>query len=513
MRRALSAVLVISIAFAAALTMSTDSDAAARYVLEKCDSALPGGGTAGAVFSGPAPYTPGNNCAEAGGALVILQGGPTSESESHWSLPIPAPPGGTLESVTVTAEICDGSNHDPGTVAYAIAPSWAPSCATQVRSFPVNSALGSSGLLSLGCSGGCAEDPFVWAHYFAGIEVDPVPPRIAALRGSLVAGGTVHGAQTLTAAAQDEGGGVASVALRINGSLLAPARTFSCQTVQTNNSSVFGSVAIVPTPCPSTAETSWPLNTESFPFRNGENTIQVCADDFSTIGAANEGCTEQSVKVDNSCPQSLVGGGEELRAVFKHSERQRISVGFGHAAKIAGRLTNASHQPVPGATVCVWARTYDSHRSKELLQALVTDAHGHYSYLLSPGPNRAVVVGYRQDARQLERHLRYLAHAHPTLHSSPRQLSNGRWVHFNGKLPGPRRHGRVVILQAGVVGSSRWITFRKAITDRKGSFHASYHFDSTTRRTVYRFRAVVPMQAGYPWIHGHSRPVRVVVTG
>ena len=60
-------------------------------------------------------------------------------------------------------------------------------------------------------------------------------------------------------------------------------------------------------------------------------------------------------------------------------------------------------------------------------------------------------------------------------------------------------------------GSKRWITFRRATTNGRGGFRSSYRFTSTTRRTRYRFRALVPRQAGYPWVEGHSKPVEVLV--
>jgi hypothetical protein len=69
----------------------------------------------------------------------------------------------------------------------------------------------------------------------------------------------------------------------------------------------------------------------------------------------------------------------------------------------------------------------------------------------------------------------------------------------------------VVVLQANVLGSKRWITFRKATSGHKGVFKANYRFTSTTRATSYRFRAVVPTQAGYPWAQGHSKPLVVRV--
>jgi hypothetical protein len=69
----------------------------------------------------------------------------------------------------------------------------------------------------------------------------------------------------------------------------------------------------------------------------------------------------------------------------------------------------------------------------------------------------------------------------------------------------------VVILQANIVGSRRWITFRRATTDEAGRFKAGYRFHSTTRKTRYRFRAIVPRQDHYPYVEGHSKPASVLV--
>jgi hypothetical protein len=69
------------------------------------------------------------------------------------------------------------------------------------------------------------------------------------------------------------------------------------------------------------------------------------------------------------------------------------------------------------------------------------------------------------------------------------------------------------VIQANVPGSPRWITFRRATSGRGGVFHSSYRFRETTRRTRYRFRALVPEQVGYPWQEGASDPVSVLVRG
>jgi hypothetical protein len=122
------------------------------------------------------------------------------------------------------------------------------------------------------------------------------------------------------------------------------------------------------------------------------------------------------------------------------------------------------------------------------------------------------VLGYRHDAFQVGRSVRYLAHAGPTLAADKTKLRNGRRVRLWGRLPQPDAGGRVVILQANVVGSKRWMTFRRATTDEEGGFETGYEFHSTIRRTHYRFRAIVPRQDDYPYVEGHSKPVPVLVS-
>jgi hypothetical protein len=129
------------------------------------------------------------------------------------------------------------------------------------------------------------------------------------------------------------------------------------------------------------------------------------------------------------------------------------------------------------------------------------------------GPNREVGIGYREDAKQLVREVSYFAHARPSLRLGPGTVKNGDSIRIWGTLPGPHARGQVVVLQASAAGSNRWLTFRKATSRRGGRFQAFYRFDATPSRTVYKIRAVVPSQSGYPWVAGHSRPARVTVSG
>ena len=101
-----------------------------------------------------------------------------------------------------------------------------------------------------------------------------------------------------------------------------------------------------------------------------------------------------------------------------------------------------------------------------------TDTKGVYAYRIPAGPNRETIFNYRDRTSQTTFGVRYFANAMPTLHSAPERVRNdGPPVRFWGKLPGPRGHGRVIILQAQM-GPTNWVTFRQATTDRDGRFRA-----------------------------------------
>jgi hypothetical protein len=142
-----------------------------------------------------------------------------------------------------------------------------------------------------------------------------------------------------------------------------------------------------------------------------------------------------------------------------------------------------------------------------------TDPEGYYKYVVAPGPNREVTIAYRDNGEQIAGTVQFLSRAKPSLKLSDSRIHNGQSIRLTGSLPGPENTGRVVVLQAGVPGGSRWYTFRKAATDEHGRFRSHYRFRNTTQTTTYRMRVVVSEQNDYPYLGGRSGKRRIIVVG
>lgn len=512
--------LTLSAALAcAALAPAAASAGPARFTYEVCDSALPGGGVPASSYWGATAFAPTQNCASPGGWIGIVEVAPAAATFGAMAVSVPETPGGFVEAETITAV-----GYLPGatSLSHVNENGFPGPAGVAQRNFHIRSEratfFGNGGAITIAMScdgnqGTCpAAGPYVGARYIAATEVDPSAPTLKGIGGTLLAGPIVRGHQSLAAEAHDEGGGLSNLEVLANGLPAAAPDVANCNLYNVSNASVYGTVAASPTPCPSDLKTSWSLDTGAYPFHDGANSVAVCASDYASLSDPNTTCSApQSVNVDNSCTESSVLGGEVLSAQFTKSNSDTETVGYGQSAEVSGRLADNAGDPISGATLCVKMGTLGIDSRLAGVGSVKTDANGAYTYKVTPGPNREVLIGYRHDTAQVAREVRYYAHAEPTLKASPGRLQNGDRVRLWGQLPGPNRRGRVIVLQANVPGSKRWITFRRATSGAGGHFQTGYRFNSTTQTTTYRFRAVVPQQAGYPWVEGASKPVKVLV--
>lgn len=518
MRRLLALLLVFASAFLAAAAPGQAEPS--RFTVEYCDPALPAGNPPAwslAAASGDS-YAAFQTCAAPGGALGIVQSAAITSAAGRIDVAVSATPGGFVESETISAL---ASGLRPGEEqSYVYSEGWPldnggdTSRFFRIRSEPGPLDNGGSFAIVLSCTTSHCVHPSgtIAAHDIAATEVDPVPPTVRKVEGSLLAGGVVRGHQALTANASDVGGGVSRMEPLVNGLPAAPPTLGACGVLRVANASYEGLAAISPTPCPAGLAGSWLLDTGAYPFQDGTNSVQVCASDLATTGSPDTTCSPpQTVTVDNSCADSAVAGGQALSAGFAQSSSEAVTVPYGQPAELTGELADTAGDAISGATICIQAQTEGIAGEPAPVATVTTDAQGQFSYELPGGPNRRLLVGYRHDSFQVGRRVDYFAHAKPTLRLRPSRIREGDRIRITGALPGPSAAGRVVVLQASALHGRRWLTFRRATTGPRGRFASTYRFGRAAGGITYRIRAVAPRQSGYPYEPGHSEPARVKV--
>ena len=462
---------------------------------------------ANAVFSRTSDhYVPAAACSGSGPGLQITNNAETTKDGRYgaWSW---YPPAGTeFTHVTSGAHVSHHSGHkglvtiiDSGGGVHWRWPaegSWQPvewSAGGSAKAY-------TAWLQCYGSGGSCGRSTAAHAYvrrlWFT--LADRSAPTLS-LGGSLFQPGPRRGPQSAQLAATDAGGGVWRWRVAVNGAPAGSAEA-SCDIVPGGPARRFA-------PCPLTAAHAFALDTEDPPFRGGANTVTACVTDVGW--PANEVCASRQVTVDNGCRSSGGEAAASIAAAFANG-RDVATAPSNRRLSVRGELRSRGGGGIGGASVCVFSRVAGG---AEQLEATI-DADGSGGFRFSPrrGPSRRLRLVHRHRSDQVERTLTLRVRARPRLKVGPRsRLRNGQVARFRGKLPGPAADGRVVVLQARV--GSRWQAFKSARSGPEGRFRARYRFRETTGRRLYRFRAVVREQAGYPYLKGASPVRRVVVSG
>jgi len=138
-------------------------------------------------------------------------------------------------------------------------------------------------------------------------QVDPVPPVIPKVEGSLLERGVLRGHQGLTALAADTGGGV-SRRLLVNGLPAAPAAPGACASLGLPTRATRFSATTSPSHVLPGMPASFILNTAGPPFQDGDNPCRSAASDLATVARQTLSARVKTVKVTH-CVESDVPGG------------------------------------------------------------------------------------------------------------------------------------------------------------------------------------------------------------
>ncbi len=316
--------------------------------------------------------------------------------------------------------------------------------------------------------------------------------------GSMFSGGVLRGPQAIAVSAADQGAGLASVAISVNGkSAAGDDLSASCNPLP-------GDLTSRMSPCPPSFGKTYALDTAAPPFQEGTNTVTVCAADYARIGTPNSACETHEVLIDNLCPGSPVGGGQTVTGAFAGNGKIERTLAFHRRALIHGRLRDGAGNPIAGAQVCIQGHSALSGRAFHLIGTATTNQNGGWAFKLHHGPSRTIRVGYRFGAFQTSVDLELHMRAKATLHLSCHRARVNRKVYFSGEIAGPRAKKRVVVVRGTVPGAKRLFLVRRARTDALGHFRVGYAFSPVSVSTRFVFWAVVPEQNGYPYVRGRS---------
>jgi len=208
-----------------------------------------------------------------------------------------------------------------------------------------------------------------------------------------------------------------------------------------------------------------------------------------------------SVPLAYDCVRSDAGAASELGAGFGRRGAPRAHVPQGRSLPLAGEL-RGSGGPVAGAPVCVFS-SMPGEEGREFLGIAMTGPDGGYRFALGRGPSRTIEALYRSGQRELSATATLYTRVLPLLRARPRVIHNGRFAHFEVRLPGPDNARVVVVLQ--VREGRGWRAFRRCRTRAGGICRVGYRFAATTHPVTYVMRAQVRRQGGYPYLPGNSR--------
>jgi hypothetical protein len=195
------------------------------------------------------------------------------------------------------------------------------------------------------------------------------------------------------------------------------------------------------------------------------------------------------------------------------STAQRVQTRYGRRWTIAGRLVDASGAGIADARIgAAWKIGNHGWVARPGTR---TGADGRFTYVLLPGPSRAVRFTYFAFSDSRAVRLSNVVHAEVraplTIRTDRTRVSGARVVRLSGRVGGARvpRGGLLVTLQGHQVGWG-WRTFHTVRTDRRGRWSTQYRFRLSSGR--FGFRAVLPRQNAFPFAASHSAGVFVVVS-
>ncbi len=305
---------------------------------------------------------------------------------------------------------------------------------------------------------------------------------------------------TVAADVSDAGGGVAAVALQVDGVEVERTATRTCREPYT-----------LPAPCPGLVAAGFVIDASA--LAAGTHDVRVRGVDaagniitgppMALAAAARPGAT---VTIDRPVPIAPA-------PVVITTAGATVDLG-GAGPKVTGVVRTPAGASVAGAKVVVRSRAFGVFRSVVRREReLTTDAAGRFSFPVA-APSRILRLDVDDTTHRAVDPIEVdlLQRLKITVQVPDRSLHNGSRMTLRALIggAGAGTAGKVVLVQSIVGGA--WSTVASLQARRDGSAVWRYRFRGTTRPALYRFRVRVE-RAGdvWPWPTANSAPVIVAV--
>ena len=314
----------------------------------------------------------------------------------------------------------------------------------------------------------------------------------------MLSGAELRGPQTLEVDAADQGAGLASVQIAVNGS---PAGgddlSAACNPLPGGFTSRLA-------PCPPSFAKTYTLNTERPPFANGANSVSVCVYDYAQSGTPTPPANRARWSSKASAPARRSAAGRRSTPASPATARACAPspTGAGADPRAGARL-----RPQPGRRgggLRAGPRR-SARRPYQLIGTATTNQNGGFSSSwarrLAGDPGRLPLRRLRPPPTSPFRSAPARPSGSAAARSGPAPTAAST---SRGRSPARCNASRVVILCGTVPGARRRFLVRRARTDALGRFRVGYAFSPVAGPTKFVFWVVVPEQNSYPYSGGRS---------
>jgi hypothetical protein len=338
-----------------------------------------------------------------------------------------------------------------------------------------------------------ADPPARAALFRSAVELDDPSPPVVAPVGGTIAVAVVTGIRTVVAEVRDEGSGVHSTELLVDGRIAD----------RQDGSGTCAPPYTVADPCPRSMRATFVLDTGALP--EGEHQVAIRAADAAlntAVGAAT------AITVAHPEPPGTIAPDPPVLRL-----RVPKRIGLPSGASVTGTAVGADGATRAGVPLRFQRRPFGGTEAewRDIGASTVSDIAGRFRMPRPPASAQVRVLVASTAFAAAPATTAFVERLKATIRASAKSLRNGQRLTLTGRLRGAggAADGRTVLIQSRVRG--RWRAVDSVRSRGAGRIVWRYRFTNTRRTARYRFRFVVPRTEPLPWNRLTTHQVRVLV--